>query len=292
MSSIVKQLQEEACNTNTKLLDLLRKALLIANKLKLIEFEQWVKQELSGYTDKKLIREYRIANCEIKANVPGQGWQTLYFPNRKDELMVKRVPIMQSISELQELRGTSKELIMPLRGVELQILQNTFKTNSEITRFIPNTAIDKICEAVKTTILEWALQLESEGILGEGISFTVQERNIASNNLSIQIEHFHGILGNIDNSIVTQELKLDIKKNSFSDLENALKNYGFDNVDIQDLIEAIKSDPQPTQTNMFGEKINSWIGKILTKITTGILNLPVEIVSSVAVNAILKFYGF
>lgn len=49
MSKIVIELQQEALKSDFDILNLLRKAYLVARKLKLNEFEKWIDSELNGY---------------------------------------------------------------------------------------------------------------------------------------------------------------------------------------------------------------------------------------------------
>ena len=50
MSSLVLDLQQEILKSDCDILNALRKAHLIASKLNLIEFDNWIKQELNGYS--------------------------------------------------------------------------------------------------------------------------------------------------------------------------------------------------------------------------------------------------
>ena len=51
MGSIVLELQNEIVSSNCDVVNILRKAHLIASKLKLADFDQWIKHELNGYPD-------------------------------------------------------------------------------------------------------------------------------------------------------------------------------------------------------------------------------------------------
>lgn len=51
MAKIVIELQHEALKSDFDIMNLLRKAYLVARKLKLQEFEDWVNNELNGYKD-------------------------------------------------------------------------------------------------------------------------------------------------------------------------------------------------------------------------------------------------
>jgi len=47
--SIILELQQQAIDSNTDILSILRKALLVSRKLELTDFEQWINNELNGY---------------------------------------------------------------------------------------------------------------------------------------------------------------------------------------------------------------------------------------------------
>jgi hypothetical protein len=46
-----------------------------------------------------------------------------------------------------------------------------FKTKASL--FTPRTEIVRIVDQVRTILLNWSLKLEEEGILGEGLSFSI-----------------------------------------------------------------------------------------------------------------------
>ena len=52
MAGLVSELQKDALDSNVKLSDLLRKALVVATKLKMPDFKTWIQKELNGYGDK------------------------------------------------------------------------------------------------------------------------------------------------------------------------------------------------------------------------------------------------
>ena len=58
MSSLIEELQRDALDSSVQVADLLRKALVVATKLKLDEFRQWAERELEGY-DKVDLPSYR-----------------------------------------------------------------------------------------------------------------------------------------------------------------------------------------------------------------------------------------
>ena len=73
MNGIVLELQKEAMDSNADIESLLRKSYVIARKLKLLEFEEWIQCEQEGY-GKKEIPEYRMIQGQLKALNPVRGW--------------------------------------------------------------------------------------------------------------------------------------------------------------------------------------------------------------------------
>lgn len=67
MAKIVLELQQEAISKESDILNLLRKAYLVARKLKLNEFENWINNELNGYENMDKLPDYRKIRGEVKA---------------------------------------------------------------------------------------------------------------------------------------------------------------------------------------------------------------------------------
>lgn len=75
MSSLVLDLQHEVLKPDCNILNALRKARLIAAKLKLRESDAWIQLELNGYSyqDSGSIPQYRNVKGILKAFNPYHG---------------------------------------------------------------------------------------------------------------------------------------------------------------------------------------------------------------------------
>lgn len=62
---------------------------------------------------------------------------------------------------------------------------------TEISLFVSQTTLVRIIESVRTILLNWALKLEEQGVLGEGLSFTPEEKRAAGNSPQ-SINNFYG----------------------------------------------------------------------------------------------------
>lgn len=69
MSSIVIDLQDEILSSDCDIVQILRRAHVIAVKLGLKEFDQWISYELNGYPDQNVCPDYRkIRVLQTKVN--------------------------------------------------------------------------------------------------------------------------------------------------------------------------------------------------------------------------------
>lgn len=57
-----------------------------------------------------------------------------------------------------------------------------------------HSEIAGIIDSVRNILLEWSLKLEKDGILGDGITFSKEEKEKAST-VNYHIQNFSGVLG-------------------------------------------------------------------------------------------------
>lgn len=97
---VVIDLQSEAINENTDIMSLLRKAYLVARKLKLTEFGEQVSRELNGYEEQEKVPKYRQYHGEVKAYNPCYGWVPVIFEEKNNlSLYTAREPIARFLNE-------------------------------------------------------------------------------------------------------------------------------------------------------------------------------------------------
>lgn len=196
--SLVLELQKLASDSNVSVADLTRKALIVASKLSLHDFKKWLQLELQGYGNEPR-PAYRTIRCEIKAYNPYHGWQQVIIPTENMEEALTSASMIQCVGELESLVNQSDEgqLVVPFPAGVTASLLKLMNVDIVPERFTHKTQVIGILDAVRNRILQWALKLEEEGILGEGMTFSEQEKEKAKTVESVRIEHFHGILGNV-----------------------------------------------------------------------------------------------
>lgn len=196
---IVNELQKDALDESVSIETLMRKAYLVARKLNLKDFEEWISYEQNGYKDK--VPEYRNIIGEIKAWNPYRGWESMImFADVAD--LLSRMPIYNSISELQDVYNSQANIVsLSLNGALTELLNSHIDgipTNYQF--FISKSELYRIIDTVINKILEWTLILEENGITGEGMGFTNLEKENAHNNQVINnyINNFYNNVSDID----------------------------------------------------------------------------------------------
>jgi len=179
MGSLVLELQKEALDSSVSTLSLLRKSLVVATKLKLHDFKKWIEFEINGYKDLQTIPEYRSVRGEIKYLNPYHGWQPIIFDGSTEDLEVRC--LHQPISELEKLINSSSNTLIIKYGAELEkTIMDFFNLDVQPTLHVTKASACRVLEAVRDTILRWSLDLEENGILGEEMTFSSNEKESAT----------------------------------------------------------------------------------------------------------------
>jgi hypothetical protein len=196
MTSVVIELQREALDRNVPVSDLLRKALIVARKLKLAAFQEWIENELNGYKDG--LPQYRMLEGQVRAWNPYHGWQPVFFSDPEQGESASKRSNAQPVAELESLLENSKgnaSFHMPFSQKVQQRLSKSIGFDTEVSLFVNRTLLVGILDAVRNIVLNWALKLEEEGVLGEELAFTEKEKQVASHSAQ-SINNFYGPVQN------------------------------------------------------------------------------------------------
>jgi hypothetical protein len=292
---IVLQLQEFASDGRHDISDLLRKALLVSTKLQLPEYREWILSELNGYKDRAAIPEYRIIHGDLRAENPYRGLVPFIIPDSELKELVTKIYVHESVSSIQQLASSESRgnicfhfdaeqeaALMQIQGRGVQLRP---------VRVAGSNKLLAIIQSVRTRILEWALSLESAGILGHGLAFSDQERSAAMTNKTIQIENFQGVLGDVNGGSVNQSNTITVISGNFDSLANYLTQQGVQAKEIKELESAIRVDPEPKSSGIFGKKVSAWVGKMVGLAASGSWEVGVATAGTLLSAALTKFYG-
>ncbi|PXW94146.1 hypothetical protein C7444_11540 [Sphaerotilus hippei] len=191
MPALVPELVNMASDPAVSTGELLRRALVAARRLDAPELVEWITSELNGYKDRE-IPDYRIIRGQIMVMNPVRGLIPFRVRNAEAFDLLSRHPEMQSIPELEELARSDGELgrYFP-PAIEQRIMQG-MQLPMRPQLCFSAVQVKGIVEKVRNRILEWALDLERRGVLGEGLTFTQKEKQ------TVQEQHYH--FGNVSGS--------------------------------------------------------------------------------------------
>ena len=188
MSGIVLDLQVDALDADVDILILLRKAYLVAKKLKLSDFQNWVDSEINGYRGKMECPQYREVSGETKGWNPIRGWIPLMVGDNEWHKMLSNRFVPDSIASLVSLLKADGKPSIPFPGGACAEISRMTGFDTQYTLFISKNSIEAIIETVRTKILDWAIVLEENGITGDGLAFSDKEKEIAKS--TPQIIHY------------------------------------------------------------------------------------------------------
>lgn len=202
---IVIDLQKEALSKDTDILSLIRKAYLVARKLNLMEFKKWLEHEMNGYESGDKVPAYRIYHGEVKAWNPYHGWVPVIFQDVKNQNTLSEHKAREPIASLVDVYNHSEGKVarVPFPDSINDIIPEKAEYATKYCLQLSTNQIFVTIDIIRNTILDWAITLEENGILGDGLQFSSEE--IDSAKTSDIINNFiTNIYGDVDNTNIQQ----------------------------------------------------------------------------------------
>jgi hypothetical protein len=107
-----------------------------------------------------------------------RGWLPIFFDDSIENLEIRY--LHQPISELEKLINSSSNTLIIKYGSEVEkAIMYHFNLDVQPTLHVTKANAFGLIEAVRDTVLRWSLELEQNGILGEGMTFSEQEKKSA-----------------------------------------------------------------------------------------------------------------
>lgn len=209
---LILQIQEAAMDSKASVTDALRKAKIACFKLDLKTFLGWVDCELGGYTadSEQEIPNYRCIIGELQAFNPVRGWMPIHCNDSEEHDILARAFIVQSIGSIEDmLIGADPANIFTYRHNQdaSNIIRRMIGYNFDIRVKLAFPHAVGILHAVRNILLDWTLSMEREGIVGENLIFSSEDRRKSSvvtektvNNFNIG--HVGALVQNAQGSIV------------------------------------------------------------------------------------------
>lgn len=192
----------------TPISDVLRKASILAYRLKNVEFKEWVSHELNGYYgDEPILPDYRIQKSMLFGTFTNMAWRVNnaqipldVIPEGSREL-VTTLTLRQGVKELESFLESAKQselgyLQEPLPPALAAYLSNRVyehMTCVNVWRALTREAIIHVLESTRNRLLTLLLELADQYPDAAILDFNVTEKNPAPDKVAQYVQYY--ILG-------------------------------------------------------------------------------------------------
>lgn len=177
--SLLQEIQAESIDESVSLATALRKCKVLAYKLGLEEFKQWVEYELNGYPNNNELPSYRILKCPSQGNFINNHIErtnaeipSATIPKEYRDT-IETVEFRESIAVLQSLCAKDKSILKRPWNPNLKefIGSNIYPGMICLNAWqvIPTTFVREILEKVRNRILTFSLEVEQINPNADGI---------------------------------------------------------------------------------------------------------------------------
>lgn len=246
MSGLIEEIQKAAINPKVEVSTLLRHVTLAAAKLKIERVESWVASESKGYANGAELPEYRKIPGRPTARTLYQGWQPLMLSKETEFLRITYVG--ESIAAIEALiQGNPKGSLIKPYPTEL-VVSLSKHNGGQITEAgceIPRAAFSGVLDAVRNLILDWSIELERAGVVGDGISFTTTEQQQAQDTqATFNVGYINTMTGNLgvgnsSGDITNAPVDVEQVRSLVASVKSNTTQLASEGVDTEALIRAI-----------------------------------------------------
>jgi AbiTii len=170
--SIIKQIQTDILNQNTRLNDVLLKAKVLAYRLENDDFKKWVKSELDGYSGKDGLPDYRTVNIILRGTFSNGTWihsnKVIPISNIPPSLRewADRAHFKQGVLSLEEM-AKQEQFHSPLPGdwvnmyniFNAESLSNGYYQLTEAHQPVPGVAVAQILGTIRSRLQDFILEI-------------------------------------------------------------------------------------------------------------------------------------
>ncbi len=180
MPALIPELVNIASDHTVNITVLLRRALVAASRLHSTEGAAWLTQELNGYEKIEDVPEYRVIKGQLRVYSSRFGLRDMPVTSAVAAEEMGLCPLLQPIGEVEDwLKEESRIVTLSFPPEQEDIIKRQLPDHMKPVRCYTLSVVRGVVDAVRNKVLAWALDLEANGVLGEGMSFTHQEQQQA-----------------------------------------------------------------------------------------------------------------
>lgn len=282
----IHDLQDAATSDSILLPELLRKAWVIASRSNLED--QWIEYEFRGYPSELTAPDYppyRIVYVELVEGSDKWGWKpispTSLINGLREQPALLCLPT--SVIHFQDLSIKNMDLIFPIPGQARR--KGDFGTSLPVNlaRRFSSRHMPALLEQIRVRVLAWSVDVEKR-IAKQTMAPT--DHPSPATNHHYHIQQAQGIFGT-NYGTINQTNTLSSQR--FNTLATSLREYDVPEDEIENLREAIQSDPplQSASTDL-GPQVLGWIDRMVKYAAEGTWNVATNAVGSLLASLIMQ----
>lgn len=309
---IIQDIIQELIQTDKSLSSPLFKAKFLANKIGNAALLDWVNNELNGYKVQmdergENVPSYRKHGASLVGSyyIGYTAFNDIPLPTigleEKVGDFMRTVTLYDSISSLEKMSDESKSnkigLTIPPELCFL-IQSNIRKTNPHVKlvsaqKIASSTVISQSLTAIRSTFLDFMMELDAEfgGITNLDELKNRNEQITTIMNHTIINNSGDGALINTGNKAHIDS-QIEINKGNIETLAQKLSDSHVAHEDITELQGILESDNPNQEKGTFGEKVNVWISKMISKSLDGSWAIGIGASGKLLADAIKAYYGW
>lgn len=300
---LLEEIREGAVDSTTDITTVLRKCLILAEKLGHQGFRSWVEQELNGYGSEDGLPPYRILHVQSRGHFFGPfGSQIRNQPlpiapvPEEFRKIVTTLPVLDGIGSLASLILERKhgELEAPWPPDLTAFLAHKFSDGmvlAQASRVVPLSLMVGIIETVRNRILSFILEIEKQNPRAGDVELGA--RPISEERVTQIFTTY--IMGSATNvalgSSRFSQTAYQVQARDLNSLRQYLAGLGIGTEDLNELQGALEEDGPPRDPRRIGERVSAWIGKMTGKAVSGVWNVATSAAADVLAAAIRAYYG-
>ena len=296
---LLRELQEAATYSHRPIADVLRMCLRLASLIQSEQLKEWASLELRGYTTNN-VPAYRILNSRLMADfssLTGQKLSSFPIPltafEEHEYSQLSSVYMPDPISRIAELVSDKDHIGLPLPPERIALLQHHRPILegwlvTQVWQEVSQASLVAILDQVRTSALEFACELETlidiatdddSGALPPSESIT----NVFNTTISNPSNATVGYIGSV------AQTHLSVRAGDLDSLVDYLSECGVTDGELGDLRSAIEADRESGEQP--GDTTRSWMGRMMSKIGTGLASGSGAASGQSIVDAIHRFLG-
>lgn len=304
--SLLSEIQAGVTEANADIAAILRKCKVLAVRLGSKDFQSWVDYELNGYPSKSEPPDYRIIkHIPSYGNFLGIGWSQLnnhpipisvipeeYREGIANLYLIEPISYYSSLvtqhsSEPMIRLGWDPDLIAYLRD---KILSGFQLTNA--WRSMSTSSLVALLDTIKNRVLNFVLEMEA--VAPNAGEPSTGEKPISGERVQ---QVFNTVIwgGSAQIAAGNQTIKYDtdikIIQNDFDSLHRLLSSLEVGEDNIRELDEAIKEDKKYQKETGFGSRVQTWLGKMISKAADGSWKIATSVAANLLTKALMQYYG-